>query len=192
MKNDIQNLYEFIDGAVRSRKYPVNTGHSLRAALKIFELELNEEERASAEKFQENIEQIYLNVFNKNKNRFSAISLATYKSRIIKLLNDYDQYGRDPNKMVNWTPKIIQRSLRGKTASIQKNLAYTVDSSGLNSSDGSLAPARTLPSGIVVVFPKSMDAQVSFGGFGEELKKLDEKGLKFAGESVGGTPENSN
>lgn len=41
------------------------------------------------------------------------------------------------------------------------------------------APARTLPSGILIVFPKYLDAEVSFGGLGKELRSLDKKGLEI-------------
>lgn len=54
-----KDLYEFVDRAVKSRKYPENTGYGLRAALKLFEGAVNEEESASLDKFKENLEQIY-------------------------------------------------------------------------------------------------------------------------------------
>lgn len=104
-----KDLYDFIDRAIKSRKYPENTGISLKTALKLFENELKEQELNSIDEFRKNIDQIYQSVFVKNKN-FSAGSLATYKSRVIKTLNDYEKYGVDATKMANWTPKIITRS----------------------------------------------------------------------------------
>ena len=103
------DLYDFIDRAIKSRKYPDNTGMALKTSLKLFETELNEEERSSVDEFRKNIEQIYQNVFLKNKN-FSAGSLATYKSRVLKVLSDYEKYGVDPTKMSNWSPKVVIRS----------------------------------------------------------------------------------
>src|SRR3989344_23344 len=105
----IQDLYDFIDRAIKSRKYPKNTGMALKSALKLFEAGLNEEERGSIDEFKKNLEQIYQSVFSKHKD-FSAASLATYKSRVIKALSDYEKYGIDPTKMANWSPKIIRRS----------------------------------------------------------------------------------
>jgi len=99
-------LYDFIDRAIKSRNYPENTGISLKTALKLFEKELNEEERNSISEFSKNIEQIYSSVCSKAKN-FSAGSLATYKSRVIKVLTDYEKYGIDPTKMSGWPKKTI-------------------------------------------------------------------------------------
>ncbi|OHA84094.1 MAG: hypothetical protein A2937_02770 [Candidatus Yonathbacteria bacterium RIFCSPLOWO2_01_FULL_47_33b] len=122
----IQDLYEFIDRAVKSRKYPDNTGMALKTALKLFEAVLNEEERNSIDVFSKNIEQIYQNVFSKNKN-FSASSLATYKSRVTKVLSDYEKYGVDPTKMANWSPKVISRSKK-----ISTNVAVSKDKTGFS------------------------------------------------------------
>jgi len=110
-----QELYDFIDHATHSRKYPTNTGHGLKAALKLFEPELKDDERNSLQKFKENFDSIYQEVFRKNKN-FSAGSLATYKYRVIKLLGDYERYGVDPTKMANWNPKVVSRGVRGSVA----------------------------------------------------------------------------
>mgnify|MGYP001569391163 CR=1 FL=1 len=105
-----QSLFDFIDVAVKSRKYPNNTAHGLRAALKLFEKELNDEERESLENFLQNIEPIYANVVRRNNTSMTASSLATYKSRLMKVVGDYQKYGIDPTKMSNWNPKIVKRS----------------------------------------------------------------------------------
>ncbi len=97
-------LYEFIDRAVKNRNYAPNTAYGLRAALKRFEMQANEEELSSTEKFKSRIDQIYREVVTKNKD-FTAESLAVYKSRVIKVLNDFEKYGADPTKMANWTIK---------------------------------------------------------------------------------------
>lgn len=108
-----QSLSAFIDTAVRSRKYPEGTGAALKVALKLFENELTEEESGSLDVFQNNLDQIYRSVCQKNSNRFSMGSLATYKSRIIRVLQDYGKYGVDPTKMTNWNPKV--RAIRKKS-----------------------------------------------------------------------------
>lgn len=109
-----QELYEFIDRAVKSRKYPDNSGMAFKTALRLFEADLKEEERNSIAEFSKNIDQIYQSVASKNKN-FSASSLATYKSRISKVLTDYEKYGVDPTKMANWSVKVITRSKKVPT-----------------------------------------------------------------------------
>src|SRR5579872_4746287 len=102
----IKELYEFIEVATRNRKYPTSTAQGLRAAVKLFDSELNDDERASLDKVKANLDQIYQSVFAKNKN-FTAASLATYRSRLLKVINDYEKYGTDPTKMANWNPKVI-------------------------------------------------------------------------------------
>lgn len=117
MKN-IATLYEFIDRAVRNRNYAANTAYGLKAALKRFEAEANEEERASIEKFKAHLDQIYREVATKNKN-FTAESLAVYKTRVAKIINDYERYGADPTKMAGWvirkaTPRTKRTSSRAE------------------------------------------------------------------------------
>jgi len=110
-----QDLYDFIDRATRSRKYPEATAQTLKAAIKLYDAELNDEERKSIEKFSENFEQITRSVFTKNASRFSASSLATYKSRAQKVLADFDKYS-DPLKMNSWSPKVIIRNKKSGSA----------------------------------------------------------------------------
>jgi len=112
MTQGIQGLYDFIERATKSRKYPENTAQGLKAALKLFDAVLNEEERKSLDTFKNNIEQIYHSVSSKNGKNFNASTLAVYKSRISKLLSDYGKYGVDPTKMASWAPKVINRSPR--------------------------------------------------------------------------------
>lgn len=120
----INDLYDFIETATRNRKYPPSTAQGLRAAVKLFDGELNEDERNSIDKVKDNLEQIYQGVFAKNKN-FTAASLATYKSRMLKVINDYEKYGTDPTKMTNWNPKVIVRAKRSspKTAPVSGQVA---------------------------------------------------------------------
>lgn len=104
-----QELYDFIDRAKKNRKYPEATAQSLRAALKLYDTELSDDERASLDKVKENFEQITRSVFSKNASKFTASSLATYKSRVQKVFAEYEKYG-DPAKMNNWSPKVILRA----------------------------------------------------------------------------------
>lgn len=106
---NFNELYDFIDRAERSRKYLPGTAGGLKTALKLFEAELNEDELGSIDTFRSNLDQIYRNVCSSNKN-FTSGSLAAYRSRVNKVLTDYDKYGTDPTKMNSWSvPKIIPR-----------------------------------------------------------------------------------
>jgi len=129
----IKELYEFIEVATRNRKYPASTAQGLRAAVKLFDSELNDDERDSIDKVKANLDQIYQSVFAKNKN-FTAASLATYRSRLLKVINDYEKYGTDPTKMANWNPKVVVRAPKKPkeatgSASAQNESAQNVDTS---------------------------------------------------------------
>ena len=99
------DLYEFIDFAKSNRKYPENTANGLKSALKIFEKELNIDELNSVDLVEDNIEEIFINVVSKNKNKGIG-SLNTYKARLLKVINDYQKYGVNPSKIQGWTAKI--------------------------------------------------------------------------------------
>jgi hypothetical protein len=181
----VKDLHDFINVAVNGRKYPENTAHGLKSALKLFEAELTAEEASSLELFRSNLPQIYNSVYGKNKLKYSPNSLLTYKKRVSKLLGDYEKYGTDPTKMANWNPKTIQRAPRHAS---QASRATTSEPSRAQTDYESLgvdmAPPRTLPSGVVVIFPKSLDVSVSFGEFGNELKQLDQKAVKLKGDNT--------
>lgn len=108
-QTQFKDLYTFIERAVKSRKYPDNTGYALKVALSLFESELNDEEHNSLDVFKKNLDQIYRSVCSKNSTKYSAGSLATYKARVIRTVKDYEHYGIDPTKMASWNPKIILR-----------------------------------------------------------------------------------
>ena len=102
--NKFNDLYEFIDFAKGNRKYPENTANGLKSALKIFEKELNIDELNSVGLIEDNIEEIFINVVSKNKNK-SIGSLNTYKARFLKVINDYQKYGINPSKIQGWSAK---------------------------------------------------------------------------------------
>lgn len=104
MEHDTESVFKFIDSAEKSRKYAPNYASGIRTALRLFEKELNNEEKSSVDLFQQNIEQIYLQVVRKNQSTYSDASLDVYKKRVLKVLGDYGKYGKDPTKMINWNP----------------------------------------------------------------------------------------
>lgn len=106
MEHTVESLKEFVVAAQKSRKYNPNSAAGLKTALRLFEKELNEEEKTSVQLFRQNLEQIYQQVVNKNLSSYTAASLEVYRKRILRLLNDYQQYGVDPTKMASWNPKI--------------------------------------------------------------------------------------
>jgi hypothetical protein len=135
MSKTVKELYEFIDRAEKSRKYPPATAQSLKAALRLFEAELNEDERNSVDLFKKNLEQIYHLVTVKNGKTMSSNSLVTYKSRVNKVLNHFEKYGVDPTKMVNWNPTVITRKSKKKTAASIDTEEKSSSSAGIGSND---------------------------------------------------------
>ena len=89
MNKTIKDLYAFINRAERSRKYPPATAMSLKASLRLFEAELNEDEKNSIDLFEKNFDQIYHSVTVKNGTSMSSNSLVTYKSRVKKVLKHF-------------------------------------------------------------------------------------------------------
>jgi len=116
--NKFIDLYNFIDFAKSNRKYPSNTANGLKSALKIFEKELNIDELNSINLIEDNIDEIFINLVSKNKDK-NIGSLTTYKARLLKIIHDYQRYGIDPAKMQNWTTKshinIIHKSHKKDT-----------------------------------------------------------------------------
>lgn len=102
--NKFIDLYDFIDFAKGNRKYASNTANGLKSALKIFEKELNLDELSSINLIEDNIDEIFINLVSKNKDK-NIGSLNTYKARLLKIIHDYQRYGIDPSKMQNWTTK---------------------------------------------------------------------------------------
>jgi len=102
--NKFNDLYDFIDFAKGNRKYPGNTANGLKSALKVFEKELNIDELNSIDLIEDNIDEIFINIVSKNKDK-NIGSLNTYKARLLKVINDYQRYGIDPSKIQGWTTK---------------------------------------------------------------------------------------
>lgn len=178
-------LYSFIDGAIKNRKYSPNTAGGHKAALKLFEKELNDEEGQSIDLVKEKIEAIYANVSRNNRDKISAESLATYKLRVLKVIDDYRKYGIDPTKMNEWisrTRNVIKSVDRAEMKGFSKGNDRSVDLviSSSNNPLGSLnAIDLVIRPGIVISIPKDIniiEAQIIKGVVDTLLKntKQDE------------------
>lgn len=99
---NVNDLKEFINYAEKNRKYASETAKGRRAALKVFEDELSEEEKSSIDIFADRFDKIYNAVFQKNKQTITASSLKTYMTRVKGLIKDYKKYGSDPNAFSAW------------------------------------------------------------------------------------------
>ncbi len=105
-------LYDFIDLAEKNRKYPPNTAHGKRAAVKLFETVITVDERQSLKLLEERMEEIYLSLISKYKDTFSIKSLHTYKGRFLKVIQDYKRYGKEPEAIVHWETKHRKYTVR--------------------------------------------------------------------------------
>jgi len=103
--NVIDSLYEFITLAEKNRKYPANTAHGRRTAVKLFETVLHPDELESLELVKERMKEIYLSLISRHKDTFSMQSLHTYKGRFLNVIGDYQRYGTDPKAFARWEAK---------------------------------------------------------------------------------------
>ena len=166
-----QELIDFVDRAKRSRKYPENTAYALVGALRLYEAELNAEENASVEVVQKNFEQITRSVFAKNQSKFTASSLATYKSRMQKVLADFDRYS-DPVKMNSWNPPVVSRLPKknaGESAKGKKKGAENDEGS-----EDQTVPAKPGMHRIDVALHNDMHAQIFLprDATAQDIKKI--------------------
>ncbi len=134
-KYNFKELFGFTDRAVRNRKYAENTAFGIKAALRLFEAELSEEEAGSLAVFQDRLESIYDAVCRKNKDAFTTGSLDTYRKRVHKVLNDFTRYGTSIDAMHKWNPMRRSRSAGDRTVKSKKD--SPVDTNfGKKASDG--------------------------------------------------------
>lgn len=103
--NTLKDIYEFINLAQKNRKYPQNTAHGKRAALKLFETVLHPDELESLELIEDRMKEIYLSLISRHQHTFSIKSLNTYKGRLLKTIQDYKRYGKDPDTFSHWEAK---------------------------------------------------------------------------------------
>jgi len=125
------DLYDFIDFAKGNRKYPENTANGLKSSLKIFEKELNLDEIGSIDLVEENIEEIFINVVSKNKDK-SIGSLNTYKARVLKVIKDYQRYGVNPSKIQGWVAKPYKKVIHVSTTKDKEDNKLDKDQTALS------------------------------------------------------------
>lgn len=111
----ISDLRDFIATAEKNRKYAPGTAVGRKAALSLFDKELNENERESIELLEQHLPQIYNTVFQKYKTKMATSSLQTYKKRMESLLREYKQFA-DPAEFHSWNPSTRNTSGRAKQA----------------------------------------------------------------------------
>lgn len=109
MDNNLNAVLNFISAARKSRKYPARTAENLKYALRLIEDQITPEEHESTKLLLDNIDKIFHEYYAKNQARLSATSLEVYKSRVRKVLREFNEYGTNPAKMASWNPVLRTR-----------------------------------------------------------------------------------
>jgi hypothetical protein len=172
----IKTLNDFIEMALRNRKYASNSAYGYKAALRVFDEELSSEERGSIELFKERFDQIFTNIVAKNKKDFNISSLQVYKFRVLKVLGDYEKYGVDASKMAGWAGNVKKvhvsknkvNDVLHQDRQVQMVDASVPDSSSeYNRHEISLRPSKR----IVFIYPSdfTLKEAKSIKSFGEYL-----------------------
>lgn len=157
-----QELFDFVDLASRNHKYAENTAMGHKAALKLFEAQLNGDEKDSIDLMKQNIEGIYSKVVRSNTKKLSTQSLATYKLRVLKVIEDYEKYGIDPANMNNWISRrrnVIK--VLDQTEEKDSNKSIERSTSTMTPQPGSLSGSKNtidlaIRPGIVISIPKDI------------------------------------
>lgn len=122
LTNNLQGLYDFIDKAETNRNYPPNVATNFKTPLNLVEKELTEEEKNSIDLLKKNLDQIINTIYSKSGNKLSASSLEIYKRRMKNLIEDYENYGKDPSKMATWNRKTLIRKPKERKVVIKENV----------------------------------------------------------------------
>lgn len=152
-----------MDVAESNRIYPKGTADGYRAAINLFAAELNEEERESLDILSDRLEKIYQAVINKNKANIKIQTLATYRTRVKKVLNEYTQFGQDPSKMANWNRKGRNRIVKDRKETLKSEQTVeniepaTMPFTQMNRVELSLRPEMEMKSLILLPFDLRRD-----------------------------------
>ncbi|MDP3982861.1 MAG: hypothetical protein Q8Q65_02165 [bacterium] len=101
--NEFKELYSFIERAEKNRKIATNTAYGLKAAAKLFDENLTDEEQHSIELVKERLDAIYSTLYQRNKEKMEHGTLEVYKRRISKLIDDFEKYGIEPSAFTSWS-----------------------------------------------------------------------------------------
>lgn len=148
MLNKFNDLISFTELAEKNRKYAPGTADGLRASIRKFEAISNEEEKDSLEVFISRLDQIFRIFVDKYKSEMTLASMNTYKQRIKKVIDEYNKYGKNPEKMSSWTPNTISRSPKNNKQKSNRNeqtLKNTSSAEGISSDDSSQQTKFEIP-----------------------------------------------
>jgi len=115
--NQIQNLTEFIQKAIKLGKYNTNTGVGLINAVKTAEKGLSSEEPKDIDYLVEHMEELFI---RQKDITLSPQSQAVYFTRIRTAVKDFKKYGVDARSIYSWSPKIRIRKANTKQTISEK------------------------------------------------------------------------
>lgn len=91
--NEVDRLFNFIDQATKSGEYSINISRALAGALRLVASVMTKDE-LNAEPFPvDRLDSFLKRIVNRPNNTYKAESLVSYRSRILRLLRNYNQRG---------------------------------------------------------------------------------------------------
>ncbi len=109
-RNQISDLIDFINKAIKLGKYNSNTGGGILNAVRAAEKGISSDEPKDIDYFLAHVEELFL----RQKLNLSPQSLAVYIGRIKKVVEDYKKYGIDAKAIYAWSPKARIRKITTK------------------------------------------------------------------------------
>jgi len=102
-RNQISDLIEFLQKAIKLAKYNSNTGGGLLNAIRAAERGLLPEEPKEIDYLVDHMEELF---FRQKDLALSPQSQAVYFTRIKRAVDDYRRYGVDAKAIYAWSPKL--------------------------------------------------------------------------------------
>lgn len=102
-RNQISDLLEFLQKAIKLAKYNSNTGGGMLNAIRAAERGLLAEEPKDIDYLDSHVEELF---FRQKDLGLSPQSQAVYFTRIRRAIEDYKKYGLDAKAIYAWSPKL--------------------------------------------------------------------------------------
>ena len=119
-RNQISDLLEFLQKAIKLAKYNSNTGGGMVNAIKAAERGLLAEEPKDIDYLVSHMEELF---FRQKDLGLSPQSQAVYFTRIRRAVEDYKKYGSDAKAIYAWSPKLKPK--KAAAANTTKNCSFS-------------------------------------------------------------------
>jgi hypothetical protein len=123
-RNQITDLVEFLQKAIKLAKYNSNTGGGMLHAIRAAERGLLAEEPKDVDYLVDHMEELF---FRQKDLGLSPQSQAVYFTRIKRAVEDFRKYGLDAKAIYAWSPKLKLK--KTSTGSVSKKAQQKLDES---------------------------------------------------------------